>query len=291
MGERPLMEVKQHTIDSIVQDRGLDLQQAIYISKHTKEIENYFAKHPHVINAFVIGLCIGGHAKIKVDLVEHTIQRGSLISLVPNAIVYPITVSEDIEIHSLMFSFDFITTSVSLFKTTLLETLRQQYVIDLDDTQLELLGDLYQATSKYHYSAYPIAEVQTHLFSALLLEIQGVYVHANKNTKAESRYEHLTKLFFALLYKHFKAERALQFYADQLCVTPQHLSTVIRTVTKHTLSYWISEMVILYSKSLLKTTSLTSKEIAAELNFAEPTLFSRFFKKNTGMTPNEYRKE
>ncbi|SEI89802.1 AraC-type DNA-binding protein [Myroides marinus] len=284
------MEVKQHTISSIVQDRGLDLKQAIYISKNAKEIEDYFAKYPHVINAFVIGLCIGGNAKIKVDLTEHTIQRGSLISLVPNSIVYPIEVSDDIEIYSLMFSFDFITTSVSLFKIELLETLRQQYVIELDDIQLELLYELYQVTSKYNYLENPIPEVQTHLFSALLLEIQGVYINANMNVKAESRYEYLTRNFFALLYKHFKSERSLQFYADQLCVTPQHLSTVIRAVTKHTLSYWMNEMVILYSKSLLKTTSLTSKEIAAELNFAEPTLFSRFFKKNTGMTPNEYRK-
>lgn len=284
------MEIRQHTIDSIIQDKGLDLKQSMFVSKNAREIVDYFAKHPHVIDAFVIGLCLKGSAKIKVDLTEHSIQKGSLISLTPNTIVCPLDVSDDIEIYSLMFSFDFITTSVSFFQIELLETYRHLYVIQLDTVQLKLLHQLYKVAGEYNYSPNPNLEIQTHLFSALLLEIKGIYLTETVSDQVESRYEYLTKNFFTLLYKHFKTERSLTFYATKLFVTPQHLSSVIRSVTQHTFSYWVNELVILYSKSLLKTTSLATKEIASELNFLESTLFCRFFKKNTGMTPIEYRK-
>ncbi|MEK6495292.1 helix-turn-helix transcriptional regulator [Myroides odoratimimus] len=284
------MKAKQHTIESIVQDRGLDLNQAIYISRDAKEIVDYFAKYPHSINAFVIGLCVKGNARIKIDLKEYSIQSGSLISLIPNSLVSPIEVSEDIEIYSLMFSFDFITRSASFFKIELLEALRDLFVIQLETSQIALLQELFTVASRYNYSENPSSEVRTHLFSALLLEIQRIYLHKSVEDRVESRYEYLTRSFFKLLYNHFKTERSLQFYADALCVTPQHLSTVIRSVTQHTISHWISELVILYSKSQLKNTNSTTKEIALALDFTEPTLFCRYFKKNTGMTPIEYRK-
>jgi AraC-like DNA-binding protein len=52
---------------------------------------------------------------------------------------------------------------------------------------------------------------------------------------------------------------------------------------------WIDQYVILEAKQMLKHSDLCIKEISDELNFANPSFFFKYFKKHTGMTPNQYR--
>jgi AraC-like DNA-binding protein len=53
--------------------------------------------------------------------------------------------------------------------------------------------------------------------------------------------------------------------------------------------YWINRAVVLRAKVLLRTSGLLTYEIAERLHFANPPAFNNFFKRETGLTPNEYR--
>jgi AraC-like DNA-binding protein len=55
--------------------------------------------------------------------------------------------------------------------------------------------------------------------------------------------------------------------------------------------YWINRAVVLRAKVLLHTSGLLTYEIAERLHFANPPAFNNFFKRETGLTPNEYRGE
>ena len=79
-------------------------------------------------------------------------------------------------------------------------------------------------------------------------------------------------------------------YAKEQNLHPNYLSHVIKSKTGKSVNNWISEKTISTAKSLLKNTSLTSKEIAYKMGFSEPTHFSSYFKKHTGITPGNYRK-
>ena len=109
--------------------------------------------------------------------------------------------------------------------------------------------------------------------------------HRNAGT---TRKEELLEKFIALIYEHCVTRRDVQFYADRLCITTRHLSSVIQDLTGHTPKELIDTR-IQEIKMLLRTTDLTMQEIAFRLDFPDQSFFSRYFKKNTGMTPAEYR--
>ncbi|MFB9064544.1 helix-turn-helix domain-containing protein [Flavobacterium branchiarum] len=90
--------------------------------------------------------------------------------------------------------------------------------------------------------------------------------------------------------KYYKEERSITFYADKMNLTPKYLTTAIRKQTKKSISEWITEAVITYSKSVLKTTDKSILEITDLLHFSDISLFCRYFKRYTNMTPTEYRK-
>jgi AraC family transcriptional activator of pobA len=79
------------------------------------------------------------------------------------------------------------------------------------------------------------------------------------------------------------------FYAAKLNIHPNHLNAVVKRITGKTVTNIIQSQLIISAKSLLRQTSDSIKEIAFRLYFSEPTHFNSFFKKVTGLTPQQYR--
>ena len=70
-----------------------------------------------------------------------------------------------------------------------------------------------------------------------------------------------------------------------------YLSTVIKNVSGKTAAEWIDDYVILEAKSLLKSTNLTIQQISDGLNFPSQSFFGKYFKRQTGISPKEYKKD
>ena len=131
-----------------------------------------------------------------------------------------------------------------------------------------------------------------HLIVSLLYNLKYIHEHTCKSTPSRlSRQEELFRRFIALVNQHSKHERNVNFYADKLCLTPHYLSSVIRETSGQTVMQWINQAVILEAKVLLKHSNLLVFQISDELNFPNPSFFSKFFKRMTGMTPAEYQKQ
>ncbi|MDE6371203.1 MAG: helix-turn-helix domain-containing protein, partial [Duncaniella sp.] len=105
----------------------------------------------------------------------------------------------------------------------------------------------------------------------------------------QSRREELLTRFIELLETNFSSQRTVKFYADRLCVTPKHLSAVVKESSGKTASDWIDQRVILEAKQLLRSTGMNVQEISAALNFANQSFFGKYFKHLTGMSPRDYR--
>ena len=113
----------------------------------------------------------------------------------------------------------------------------------------------------------------------------------NSTGQAPSHQEELFRRFIALVNEYSKEKRTVGFYADKLCLTPRYLNTVIHQVSHHTVMDWINQAVILEAQVLLKHSDLLIYQIADQLNFPNPSFFCKFFKRKTGMTPQEYQKK
>ena len=81
----------------------------------------------------------------------------------------------------------------------------------------------------------------------------------------------------------------VQQYAQELSVSPDYLSKIIKKYLGTPSQEYILDKLLLEAKRLLVFTNLSSKEIGYHIHMDDPSYFSRIFKKKTGLTPNEYR--
>jgi AraC family transcriptional regulator, transcriptional activator of pobA len=99
----------------------------------------------------------------------------------------------------------------------------------------------------------------------------------------------ITIRFKQLVIEQSKALKQVKGYAAQLHITPLYLNEVVKEVTGFPASYWISQAILLEAERMLYYTQLDVKQIAYSLGYEDHAYFSRFFKKNTGMTAREFR--
>jgi AraC family transcriptional activator of pobA len=94
-----------------------------------------------------------------------------------------------------------------------------------------------------------------------------------------------------LLEEHFRKERLLGFYAEKLAVTPDRLNDIVKRATGVTAGHLIRQRVLTEAKRQLVFTTLAIHEISYDLTFADPSHFARFFRKQTGTTPQAFREQ
>lgn len=100
----------------------------------------------------------------------------------------------------------------------------------------------------------------------------------------------LLRSFQQLIEKHFRDIKLPKEYADLLYITPNHLNALCQELVGKTAGDLIRDRVLLEAKRLLTNADMTVAEIAYDLNFQDNSYFNRFFKKNEGVTPEEFRK-
>ena len=93
----------------------------------------------------------------------------------------------------------------------------------------------------------------------------------------------------ALVDELFRKERLLEFYAEKLGMTADRLNDHVKRLTGVTAGHLIRQRVLTEAKRQLVFTTQPIHEIAEELAFADPSHFARFFRKQTGTTPHEFR--
>lgn len=92
-----------------------------------------------------------------------------------------------------------------------------------------------------------------------------------------------------LIEAHFHGQRQLGFYAGKLAMTVDRLNDHVKRATGVTAGHLIRQRVLTEAKRQLVFTSEPIQEIAYQLAFSDPSHFARFFRKQTGTTPQTFR--
>ena len=95
--------------------------------------------------------------------------------------------------------------------------------------------------------------------------------------------------FQELIEEHFIEQRDLAFYANALHLTPDAFSKKLKKLLGKTPTKLLQERLVLEAKKQLHLTYKSIKEVAFDLNFDDEFYFSRFFKKNVGLSPKHFR--
>ena len=89
---------------------------------------------------------------------------------------------------------------------------------------------------------------------------------------------------------HYRTLHSTKEYANLLNISPNALTKLVKSTYNKTPSNMITERIIIEAKRELYLTNKTVEEIASELGYDDPFYFSRFFKKQTSVSPVIYRK-
>ncbi|NCD71664.1 helix-turn-helix domain-containing protein [Mucilaginibacter agri] len=124
--------------------------------------------------------------------------------------------------------------------------------------------------------------------SAFLLQLHRL----SHNSKTLTAYhdERLRKLF-QLIGTHYKTQKLVDFYADKIGLTSKRLNQIMKEKIGLSISQIIYNYTLIEAKREISHRTKSMKEIAIELGFKDQSYFSRFFKKQTGITPEHFRKE
>ncbi|WP_104204385.1 helix-turn-helix domain-containing protein [Billgrantia saliphila] len=101
-------------------------------------------------------------------------------------------------------------------------------------------------------------------------------------------YEHLAS-FQALIEAQYRQQPGVERFAEQLGMSSAHLNALCRRLADRSALQLLHERLLLEAKRQLTYTNMTISQIADSLGFSEPAYFTRFFKRNTGLSPRDFR--
>jgi len=160
--------------------------------------------------------------------------------------------------------------------------------LDLPSKYLVLAMDIMKSDIGYKKEALN-ALVTSLLYTVSSKWTEKIMDARNSATRTSVRSKMVFEQFLKLVNEYHSSQRNMAFYADKLCLTPKYLSKLVEQVSGRSAPDWIDSFVILEAKNMLRYSDTTIKEIVYKLHFPNQSVFYKFFKTHTGMTPSEYR--
>lgn len=241
---------------------------------------------------------IQGSVHFRINMKEYRAEAPCMIIMPYNAIIETLEKSDDLVTRTIIMSRTF---TDSLFSTQanispLQVHITNNPIIDLKGGE-ECLINYYSMLKNLicrSQSPYRL-EAAKHLTLALFYAYTG-QKHVENTPENGSAHKHERKdeifdEFLELLRQNYKLERELTFYASKMCLTPKYLSKAVKDATGKSAAEWIDEYVITESKALLYSTNQTIQQIADSLGFESQSLFGKYFKRVTGISPRAYRQQ
>lgn len=249
---------------------------------------------PLRLDALILILCTEGTGKIGIDLREYDVQKNTLIVVQPQNYIYLSDISGDCRANVVCCS-RYIIEEVLPRLTDLLPLIihhRSEPVIYLKPHDAESLNGFFRfLKEKISGPRTPFLKQKLQcVLQAALFEMMDIEMTSNNlSRELKTRKEEIMAKFILAISENFRTHRRVTFYAERLCITPKHLSTVVKEISGRTAGEWIENYVMIEAKVLLKSTDLTIQEIASRLNFTNQSFFGKYFKHQTGMSPTEFR--
>lgn len=155
------------------------------------------------------------------------------------------------------------------------------------DTAAELKKayELLEEEYRLQYNSFLILKAMLKVFLLKLIRIKE-HVFTSHDLNQKRVYE-----FMMLLEENYWQERNADYYAGVLGISTKRLNQVLKEKLDKTGMQLIHDRIILEAKRQIIHSENSLKEIAYELGFTDRPYFSRFFKKQTGKTPEEFQRQ
>ena len=254
--------------------------------------------YPFKLDMIACLFCVKGKAKGKINLKNYEIvDPPCIIVILPDQILELEYFSDDFEGHIVMMSKRFQETLLPLLKDrgTIFLQISKNPCLTLDEQSISFFYSHVQIIKSVIANPLNLPhriEIIKHLSLSIFFYLYDTSImkpdNSLKNNPLKRKIEFAEK-FMELVEIHYKTQRQVRFYANNLNITPKYLSQIVKSITGKSTNDWIDDYVILEAKALLKSTNMTVQQISNDLNFPSQSFFGKYFKRLTGLSPKQYR--
>ena len=281
---------------------SLGIGDDFFISRLQERPQYTYLQYPFRVDCYLAAYCVEGSVDCSVNLTDYHLTTGTLLLITPGNIIritQPDELDQNLRVTLICVSASYISNigiNPSKVLVEAVEVLRDP-CIHLSDDEAEMLH-------KYVNLALDITKTDSQfvkesiggLVSSVFYQFAGFLANSKRREDMEkpvrtTRQRQMLEQFMKLAINDHAREHLVGYYADKMCVTPKYLSKIVKETSGRSVPDWLSELLILDAKNMLRHTDMTIKEISARLYFPSQSFFFRFFKNHTGQTPTQYRDE
>jgi len=256
--------------------------------------ERNYLLQPHGHSFYHLVFFTKGAGKQAIDFTSFLVKPGQIYFMIPG------------QVHSWQFSGE-----VDGYIVNFSESFFDSFVKEPNYLERFPFFGGYGDDQVIHLTGNWLKEVTT-LFERLLTELKPVKNHATEMIRTlllqlfitvtrqiePTRLKQLSKPGFTtlrnfqkLVNEHYIILKLPSEYAGRLYVTPNYLNALCRDLLGKSAGEIIRDRIMLEAKRLLINADLCISEISSQLNFQDNSYFTKFFKKYTGKTPEDFRKD
>lgn len=262
-----------------------------------KAYQKYFViDRPYQFATFGLILITSGKCEITINLEPLVVKKDDLLVVLSNQFFEIKSFSHDFTVKTMFVdSALFLEAGFHIKSSNLIRFFSSTHakVISLDRSiALVLKYNLKRIAQLSYFNKNTFGkELILTYFSTLIYEVADFYNKTlqSPSTRKQLRKESIANDFLHLVGLHFKNERRVDFYAQQLFISRKHLTKIISEVFKKTPKQIVTETILLEAKVLLKNPKNSINDVVSILNFPDNSVFSKFFKTNIGISPREYK--
>ena len=248
---------------------------------------------PQVLTYGAILICRKGKARLQVNYKDWQLYDGAVITVFPNDVV-KLRVEETFQVEMLKYNPSLLREASLQLEQTVYSSLREDRCRQDTPVVTNIINGMF-ALLKVYFDQSECTCISQLVLCQLKAFFIGFHEYLQRNPQYRPdevksyRVRELFNRFMMLLEKDYKISRDVNYYAEKMNISSKYLTNIVNQVTGHTPKTIIDQYVILQLKMHLKRTTQSIKEMAWEFHFADVSFFCRYFKKHTGLTPQQIR--
>ena len=162
----------------------------------------------------------------------------------------------------------------------------------LTESDFFRVNHYYELIHECYSSHMEMRESVVYIVLALLHDINRILAKDGNQTVTLKREEQVYVDFMKLLMEDYDMlPRAITYYSDKLNLNANLFGTIVKKVSGLSPLNWINRVTMDTARSMLINGSASMSDITRKVGFTEQASFTRFFKKEEGMNPLDYRKK
>lgn len=272
-----------------------DLRSLSHYTVGTLDGSGWKTDYPLTVDGCLIMLCERGSADITINSRRFRMKSGDMAFIAFDMVAVPIYVSVDFEAK--FISLDFDTAQDIFFQITSIRFWDHIYAFPLSRLGKALTEVVERWFASIFWTVENCSEVtaetvlRNEMENLMLVMAERVESHHGVlgTNPPKNRAWLIINEFLGLLNRYYTRRHDVAFYAEKLNISPNYLNIISKRNLGVTAKDQITSQLVILIKMLLDCTDLTVKEIAERLHYGDPSYLCRIFRKQTGLSPIQYR--